>query len=170
MSITNESVMGSCQIAGRVTRYHTWPMLRKPTVAEHSARVATLYVELWGLPRAEVLYYCLNHDNGELASGDAPFYSKRAVPELGAATNKAEKMGMLTLGIKLPELSEDEYRRFKMADYCEMWETAVVERNMGNKYADAILDNLRPAIYKTAEELSETNKMIRWIRENQPNG
>lgn len=164
--LTQSAVMASRQLAGRVTRYHTWPMIRKPTTNEHAARVAKLYVELWGMPRAEILYYCLIHDDGELAGGDTPFYAKRAVPELKDATDKAESMGLVTLGQVRPELTEDEFRRFKMADYLEMWETATVEQNMGNRYADVVKENLLPVIRKLAAELYWINGMHTWMEEN----
>ena len=167
-SITHRDVMRSVQLAGRVTRFHTWPMIRKPTTAEHQARVATLYCKLWGIPRGEVLYYCLHHDNGELNGGDTPHYAKRDSPMLKEGTNRAEEAGLVYLGITMPELTKIEFKRFKMADYLEMWETAVVERNMGNLYADPIMDNLRGSIAKLAEELCETNKINSWIRINLP--
>lgn len=166
--INNEDVMTSRQLAGRVTRYHTWPMIRRPTVAEHAARVATLYCELWGLPRAEVLYYCLHHDNGELAAGDVPFGAKRRVPGMADAANVAEKMGLLSLGVQMPELTEQEHKQFKMADYLEMWECAVVEANMGNRYALTIIQNLQSPVRELAAKLCETSKIIRWMERNQP--
>src|SRR4051794_2810067 len=95
-------VMRSRYIAGTVVRYHTWPTLRKPTVAEHCWRVACIYVELFGLPRAEVLYYALHHDSGELAAGDLPFNSKGRVPGLREAMDASEAEGLTTLEIQLP--------------------------------------------------------------------
>jgi len=166
--MTHEKIMASRQLAGRVMRYHTHPTLRKQSVNEHQARVAKLYVELWGMPRAEVLYYCLAHDDGELAAGDTPFYAKRAVPELKTSTDAAEKMGQLTLGQTLPVLEDEEWSRFKLSDLLEMWEYSVVERNMGNRYADTVLQNLRPAIMDLARRTGVDIKMMNWLRANQP--
>lgn len=133
--ITNEDIQMSRQLAGRVVRWHTWPMIRRPTVAEHQNRVTTLYVEVFGMPRAEVLYYCSVHDMGEQTAGDTPYGAKRRVPELAEAVNSAEAMGLLSLGIRMPSLTPEEFRRFKICDLLEMWETAIVEINMGNQYA-----------------------------------
>lgn len=168
MNPSHESVMRSTQLAGRVVRYHTWPMIRRPTVAEASARVATLYCELWGLPRAEVLYYCLHHDNGELYGGDIPFYAKRRVAGLSECSNEAEKAGLKELGVTLPELTPTEYKQFKIVDYLEMWETAVVEANMGNRYALIVLDNLKPAVYDLADKLGVSARIERWLLVNCP--
>lgn len=162
--------MSSAQIAGRVNRYHTWPMIRKPTVAEHACRVATLYVELWGLPRAEVLYYCLRHDDGELTAGDTPFYAKRGLPSLKESVDLAESMGRLALGVRLPELTSEERRRFKMADFLEMWECALVEANMGNRYAIIVMRNLHPAIRVLAAEMGVETRVSDWINGNLPEG
>lgn len=148
-TITQEEILSSGQLAGRVTRFHTWPMIRKPTVAEHSHRVAVLLVEVFGeLPRAELLYAALVHDYGELTAGDVPHYAKREVPELAEALEAAEAMGALTLGHSMPELDEEERERLKICDLLEMRECATVERRMGNRYADAVIANVDKALYR----------------------
>ncbi len=128
-----DEMMASRQLAGRVVRWHTWPMLRRPTVAEHASRVATLYVELWGMPRAEVLYYALCHDHGEFTAGDTPYSAKELVPGLRENLNQAEKIGRDRLGVTLPEITQEEFLRFKVCDLLEMFETGVVEWRMGNR-------------------------------------
>lgn len=161
--ITNEKILRSRQLAGRVTRWHTWPMIRKPTVMEHAGRVATLYVELWGMPRAEVLYFCLCHDYGELAAGDTPYGAKRRVPGLAENLNAAEEWGLGQLGITLPDLSEEEFKKFKVCDLLEMWETAVVEHNMGNQYAYPSIQSCLESVYKITGDLGESHTVTRWL-------
>lgn len=134
-----DQLMSSRQLAGRVTRWHTWPMIRKPSVMEHAGRVAALYVELWGMPRAEVLYYCLVHDHGEFTAGDTPFSAKSLAPGLREALNFAEQIGLARQGITLPDISTREFRKFKVCDLLEMFETGVVEWNMGNRYAGCVI-------------------------------
>lgn len=167
--MTYEEIMSSRQLAGRVTRFHTYPMLHKPTNAAHSARVATLYCELWGLPRAEVLYYCLHHDSGELAAGDTPQPAKREVPGLKRAVDDAELMGRITLGVVLPELTDEEFWRFKVSDLLELFECAVVERTMGNKYAEPVLVEAERAARKIGDEKLTTwdrGKLMKWLEYN----
>ncbi len=123
-------------------------MIRRPTVAEHQNRVTTLYVELFGMPRAEVLYYCSVHDMGEQRAGDTPYGAKRLVPELAQAVNEAEKIGYADLGITLPELTAEEFRRFKICDLLEMYETALVELRMGNTYAKPPILSCQTAVYQ----------------------
>ena len=158
--ITNEDIQMSRQLAGRVVRWHTWPMIRRPTVAEHQNRVTTLYVEVFGMPRAEVLYYCSVHDMGEQTAGDTPYGAKRRVPELAAAVNQAESMGLLSLGIHLPELSEREFRRFKICDLMEMWEMALVEKNMGNTYAAVSMRSCEAAVWQIVKQADEADERI----------
>lgn len=148
-------VMSSRQLAGRVTRWHTWPMIRKPSVMEHAGRVATLYVELFGLPRAEVLLYCLHHDHGEFTAGDTPFSAKSLVPGLREGLNVAEEIGRDRLGIHLPDISSREFLMFKVCDLLEMFETGVVEWNMGNRYAGCVIVDCVDAALATAEALDE---------------
>jgi 5'-deoxynucleotidase YfbR-like HD superfamily hydrolase len=133
-------------MATRTLRYHTWPMLKEQTVGEHSCRVALIYLQLFGLPRAEVLEYILKHDLGELGAGDVPFYSKRRVPALKEASNAAEALGLEDLGLKLPELSKEEWFQFKVADLCEMYERGKIEYRMGNQYGDIVSRNIIEAL------------------------
>lgn len=143
MPVTRDDVHGYVFLAGQVTRFHTWPTIHKPNVAEHCWRVATLYAEIFGLPRAEVLYFCLHHDSGELFAGDVPFGAKRAVPGLPDAMNQGEEMGRALLGVQLPRLDGLEWTRFKICDLLEMYEFGRHEWRMGNEYA-------RPIVVATA--------------------
>lgn len=163
MSITNEQIMRSRQLAGRVVRWHTWPMIRKPTVMEHQGRVAQLYIEVWGLPRAEVLEYCLKHDMGELAAGDTPYGAKRRTPGLADAVNEAEEWGHEQLGIKLPELTKEEFIKFKICDLLEMYETAVVELRMGNQYAQPSIKSCVDAIFQLSGGIAESHTVTKWL-------
>jgi 5'-deoxynucleotidase YfbR-like HD superfamily hydrolase len=148
-----DEMMGSRQLAGRVTRWHTWPMIRKPSVAEHASRVATLYVELWGMPRAEVLYYALVHDHGEFTAGDVPFSAKSLVEGLRENVNEAEKIGRSRLDIVLPELMREEFLRFKICDLLEMFETGLVEWNMGNTYCGVVVTDCANEAVRAAYRL-----------------
>lgn len=154
-----KDIMRSTQLAGRVVRWHTWPMIRKPTVAEHTSRVATLYVELWGMPRAEVLYYCLCHDHGELTAGDNPFSSKALVPGLRENLNEAERIGRERLGITLPDLTQEEFLRFKVCDLGDMFEVGVVERNMGNRYAICVVQDCATEMYALGGRLDDLEEV-----------
>ena len=153
----NDRINSSRALAGRVMRYHAFPTHHQQSTGEHSQRVLNVFVELWGLPRAEVLFYCANHDQGEFWAGDTPFGAKRATPELKAGVNKAEEVGLEKLGISLPSLSKEEFIQFKVADILEMFEFGLIERFLGNKFANPIVEKTESAI----EELTKNHPIFK---------
>jgi 5'-deoxynucleotidase YfbR-like HD superfamily hydrolase len=150
--MTRAQMMTSRALAARVKRYHSWPTHHQQTVGEHSARVATIYVEVFGLPRAEVLYRILHHDSGELFAGDPPFPVKQKYPHYKRGHSDAEEEGLRQLSVELPELAEWELWRVKVADLLEMHEFGVVEMDMGNRYAEPIVCDTRQAARTTAHD------------------
>lgn len=154
-------------LAGRVQRWHSFPVLHQQSVGEHTHRVATLFIELFGTPRVEVLVYILHHDLGEFYSGDSPFSAKREVPELKEASDLAEKVGLSKLGIELPSLTEEEWIKFKVADLLEMHEYAFLECRMGNTFAEIVLDNVENYIKNLDEKYCKIQtKALKWIEQN----
>lgn len=147
--VTRAQVHSSHYLCGKVKRYHTWPMLQPQSTGEHCWRVACLFVELFGLPRAEVLYYCLHHDSGELWAGDLPFGSK---PN---GHHEQEQHGLDLLRIELPLITDEERIKIKLCDLLEMYETGEHEQRLGNQYADPIVKDTMAA----AVELANTNGM-----------
>jgi 5'-deoxynucleotidase YfbR-like HD superfamily hydrolase len=137
-------------------------MLTVQSVGEHSARVATLYVEIFGLPRAEVLYHILHHDSGELNAGDPPFPVKQKHPHYKRGHSDAEKDGLALLDVELPDLADWELRRVKVADLMEMWETGRHEMRLGNSYAQPIVDDTVDAASKVASD-EDFRKLQDWI-------
>ena len=144
----HEKINSSKALANRVVRYHCYPTHQTQSIGEHSNRVLTIFVELWGIPRAEVLYYIACHDKGEYWAGDTPFGAKRDHPLLKEGVDQAEESGLKKLGIKLPDLNEDEFIQFKVADILEMFEFGAIERMMGNRLAIPIMEKTEEAIEK----------------------
>jgi 5'-deoxynucleotidase YfbR-like HD superfamily hydrolase len=161
-----EQVHSCGQVANRVRRYHTWPVLHQQTTGEHANRVLQIYVELFGVPRGEVLYYISTHDAGEQYAGDCQYGAKRAVPELKVGLDKAEKIGYQNLGITQPELTQQEWKQFKLCDLLEMWEFAWVEYCMGNSYAIPVFDGTHDAATKLAAECSCDELVYRWLEKS----
>ena len=161
VDITKEQVWRTRGLACRVARYSTWPTLKEQSTGAHSCRVAQIYCELFGLPRAEVLYYLLHHDSGELFGGDTPYGAKRAVPALKKAVEEAEEEGARMLEITWPSLDEDERRRAKIADLAEMNEFGEIELAMGNKFAVPIVAETEKEILKLVT-LEESKFFYRW--------
>jgi hypothetical protein len=166
---TRSQMMGSRALAARVLRYHTWPVIHRQTVAEHSARVATLYVEVFGLPRAEVLYYILHHDSGEFFAGDPPYPVKQLVPGYKMAHGAAEVLGYQCMDVVMPDLAVWEEHRVKVADLLEMHEFGMLELNMGNTYADPIArDTWDAALQYSRDKLQpdDANAVARWMKKH----
>jgi len=161
--VSRHAVYASRAMAGRVRRYHTWRMLQTQSVAEHCWNVACIFVEVFGLPRAEVLYFCMHHDSGELWSGDVPFGTKKAIDGMKTMMDHAEALGRQKLGIVLPELTKLECVQVKICDLLEMHEHGTIERNLGNQYADPIIYDTRDAAQKLAGEHDLSHLVNKWL-------
>lgn len=161
--IDRNEMYRSRYLAGCVLRYASWPMIKTQTVGHHCWRVACILVEIFGMPRAEVLYYCLHHDSGELWAGDIPFGVKLQVPVLKEAMNTAETIGLNQLGLRLPELTKEERIQVKICDLLEMHETGEHELNLGNKYAESIRRDTLYAAQTIARESCMSEYVNGWI-------
>lgn len=163
MPTLRDRIYRSQAMAARVKRYHGWQTLHIQTVGEHSARVANIYVSIFGLPRAEVLYYALNHDAGELLAGDVPFGGKDKVPGLRIAISEAETAGLSLLGIELPTLTAQECARLKIADLLEMHEFGRIEELMGNRLAAPVTTDTLASALRKAAEIGELSIVEDWL-------
>lgn len=161
--IKRSQVHANRWLAGRVKRYHTWPTIQEQTTRDHSARVAEIYVEIWGMPRAEVLYWCLLHDKGEQFAGDSPFGGKTSVPGFREMLNQAEIIGLEKLDLTIPELTSVEYSCCKICDLLEMMEFCIVEQNLGNQYAQVMTQDVYDKALAVAAEIGNYDKVLEWI-------
>lgn len=161
--IDRNNLYTSRYLAGCVKRYSTWPMVHEQTVGHHCWRVACIFIEIFGLPRAEVLYYCLHHDSGELYAGDVPFGVKKNVPGLKEAMDTAESIGLKQLDIRLPELTKEERIQVKICDYLEMHETGEHELNLGNRYAEPIVKDTMFLAQNLARESCMSEHVNNWL-------
>jgi 5'-deoxynucleotidase YfbR-like HD superfamily hydrolase len=161
--MNREQMKRNMYLAGLVRRYHAWPTLQTQTVAAHSWRVAALIIEVFGMPRAEVLAYALWHDCGEMFSGDLPFMVKTAVPGLADAMKRAEAVGLDHLGIKLPAISPLERAQVKIADLLEMYEFGAMEVLLGNQFGAAVRDDTLAEARRIAMEHGIYPPVQTWI-------
>jgi 5'-deoxynucleotidase YfbR-like HD superfamily hydrolase len=138
-------------------------MIQEQTVGHHCWRVTCIFVEVFGLPRAEVLYYCLHHDSGELYAGDLPYGIKKQIPELKEGMEKAEGIGLKQLELRLPELTKAERIQVKLCDLLEMHETGEHELNLGNKYAEAIMKDTMYEAQRLAAESCLSSDVNAWL-------
>jgi len=160
--VNREQIYKSRQLAGRVRRYHTWSVLHQQTVGEHSARVACILVEIFGMPRAEVLYYALHHDSGELWTGDAPFGIKKTNQQFSEQYEAEEIYGRKMLEVEMPELTDEEKMQVKIADLLEMWEFGIVEVMMGNQFCKMVATDTLSAALNLADEHNFYDLVYDW--------
>jgi 5'-deoxynucleotidase YfbR-like HD superfamily hydrolase len=150
----SDAVTSSLRHAGGVERYHTWPTLRKQTVADHCYHVLRIYYMLFGGPSAEVTCYVLFHDSPEVKYGDPPFPAKRNNPELKRVYSELETDYYQDMfGFDHADIiSDDEKIKVKVCDLLEMWEFGTVELNMGNQYARLIVERTLEAAMKVGRD------------------
>ena len=160
----SDAVTSSLRHAGGVERYHTWPTLRRQTVAEHSYHVIRIYFELFGPPSPNVTTYILFHDSPEVKYGDPPFPAKRESPELKSVySHLEENYYRETLGYDpRSRLTEEEIVKVKVCDLLEMWEFGVVELQMGNGYAHPIIQRTLDAALNIGSDHGD--EIIRYTR------
>lgn len=136
--MTRDEIMGDVYLAGRVLRYHTWPVLTRETVAEHSHAMAMIWLELFGVPRAEVFVYILQHDLPELHTGDQPYPVKQRYPDVASALRPAENAAKHRLGLCPVALTNVELACVKICDLLQMYRFGRHERLLGNAYAGCV--------------------------------
>jgi len=158
-----ERVYRSRFFAGQVLRYHVWPTITQQTVAAHCWRVTCILIEIFGLPRAEVLYFALHHDSGELWAGDVPYLIKANTPGLKELMDTAEAVGRRLLEVNLPQLNDFELAQVKISDLLEMHEYGEMEVNMGNSYAEPVMRDTMHAAQKLAAQHCVSDKVNRWL-------
>lgn len=144
--------MSSGRIAGGVLRYHTWPTLRRQTVAEHTWHSLRIYMETFGPPPPHVSVAITTHDMGELATGDLPFPVKKDNAHVATAMSELEGKSVdrtfgSTFGGQdclecLEDMTTQDKVRVKICDILEMIEFGMEERLMGNRYADPIVEDM----------------------------
>jgi hypothetical protein len=147
LGVVRSEVLMSLRMAGQVVRYHTWPMLRRETVAEHTWSVMRIYAQLFGVPDTpHVLMHILYHDVGEVQVGDIPFPVKRNNPDLKREMDRLEDDALSKMGVEYFILSPLEAWRVKVCDIMDMLEAGVQEMMMGNRYAQPIVDDTYGAL------------------------
>jgi len=127
--------------AGQIQRWHTSPLSRPQSNAEHSWGVARILLFIHPSASRRMIMEALMHDIGEGRMGDIPYPAKRDSPTLARVAGRIEeesRRSMAPWGIPLPRVSPHERWVLKMADMLEMWETGVEEVARGNR-----LDGMR---------------------------
>lgn len=153
---------------GGTLRYHTQPMLRRQTVAEHTWRMLVLLDALHPDPPMVLFLAVLLHDVQERWTGDVPGPAKWCGgAELGTALTKVEYEVAKKLGCNFTLTPEDR-TWLKGLDMVEAYAWAVEERAMGNHLAgDRIIRNLERVFHGIGDELpDELQEFVEYYAKN----
>lgn len=150
--------MRNARFAGQIARYHTWPLIHKQSVAEHTYHVLRIWCQIWGPPPKQVTEYAIWHDAGEMGCGDPPYPSKQKWPELKKICDQIEREQLTLYGVAELQLFSHEKQRFKICDLLDMFELGMVEVQMGNSYAEPIVDDVIDNVVKLLGDLPEEDR------------
>lgn len=125
------------RLAGQVARWHTHPVSRQESVAEHSWNVARLVLAIYPAASRELIVESLMHDIGEGVTGDTPGMAKQMSSglrySLEALSTEARRNMVAPWSIPEEEfLTKNEYTVLKLADLLDTWEKGVQEMSQGN--------------------------------------
>lgn len=139
------AVRSDTRMAGEVIRYHTWPTLRKQTIANHSWNVLRIVLTVWKhwVIAPGVVEYITLHDVGEIRTGDAPYPIKRDNPQLKSIMDKLEDESLMEQGIKLQSIDDMWKWRIKVAHTIEMMEFGLDELLLGSSYAGPVVTRMK---------------------------
>jgi 5'-deoxynucleotidase YfbR-like HD superfamily hydrolase len=155
-----EDIYHDGRFSGLVKRWHTWPVLKEQTVAEHTWQVMRIWWEIFGPMEPHVSTYLLWHDGGEVVSGDVPFYAKRDNPNLKAALDSVEAVALYEVAGLSDDVDPQDRIRAKCCDLLEMLEHCVVERGLGNRYIEPPYKNLEEKLLEVIETLVDISEAV----------
>lgn len=130
--------------SGRVRRYHIHELNQPQNVADHSFGVAAMVCVIWPYASAELVKAAIFHDVAEFKTGDMPGPTKREFPQLKEGMDLAEKAEILDMGlIKYHEdnLSKEDKKKLKSADYLEAMIFCMKEVYGGNRELEYAVNN-----------------------------
>lgn len=132
---------------GDVKRFHTHPTIGSQTVAEHSWGVCVVLMRLYPDCSMQLLQTAVTHDVTEAETGDIPFLVKRLHPEVKTVFDKIEHHQESILNIAHNcDLSDEDRRRLKVADYVESMIYCVRQAELGSRTMTMVVDRLASAL------------------------
>ena len=121
---------------GGTRRFHAERLVGEQTVFHHSASTALLLIQVLGERcSGNLLRAALCHDLEEGVTGDIPAPAKW---ECGNTLEALEARVREGYSIPMPELTEEEQRWLKAADFLDATFTCLEQRLIGNTFVDSI--------------------------------
>lgn len=137
--------------AGLIERYHAQTHITHQTVGEHTWQVLRILTTIWPNVPQHIMLYAVYHDIAEGVTGDVPYPVKLGDFKIKRLMDLAEEATVVELqkrwGIpQLPTLADWEKKIFKGCELIDFLEYAWYEKNLGNKYAQIIIDRVMPRV------------------------
>lgn len=133
------------RVAGEIRRYHTWSVHRDQSVGEHSWQIMRIMLAIWPRCPRRLLIHAVIHDMPEMG-GDISYPFKVIFPELKSLMTRVENYvaheQMNNGRPSIVSLSPYEHLVFKICEWIEMWEYGLHEHNLGNRYAEKIVERM----------------------------
>lgn len=140
----------------RVKRLHVVPTIKENTVGQHTVHALRLvYYLAEKNPECRLdrcILHMLQHDVAEQYTGDVPANFKQNHPEANQQLKHAEKQWEYA-HLQDPTLTETEAALCKMADWLQLQEQCIYERQLGNQL-------IRPVWYNITEYISRHDGMV----------
>ena len=157
------------RLAGQVRRYHTWPIVKEQSIAEHCWQLMRIYLSIVDKIDAHMIRHIIFHDIGEHYTGDIPYPVKRNNPRL------KEEMDFLEIksqnaqmefwdSFKQVALSAEDRKLFKHIELIEMAEFGLDQMNLGNSHGYVIANRCLEAVYKNQPCMKLVQYVIKRLR------
>ena len=163
----DDAVRLDTRLAGQVQRYHTWPISRPQSIAEHTWQMLRIYMSIMIEPDSKVIYHILFHDIGEHHTGDVPYPVKSLNPPLKAAmdtieTESWENQLAYWDARKDYELHKWDLQLIKQIELIEMAEFGMDEMCRGNRHGFIIADRCLKVVYKS--QPSPCLRLVQYVK------
>jgi len=140
------------RLAGGVVRCHSFPTIRKPTIAEHTWNAMMIARQLWP-EDMKVREYLQVHDLCEFDTGDTPAHAKWRWPELKRTLDVCETEAAHERGLTELFFTDDLIKiRAKFADWLEFAWFCIDEMRLGNKFIVVEYDRILGGLMKKLDE------------------
>lgn len=152
MTSPDDTVRLDIRLSGQIQRYHTWPTIRKQTIAEHCWQILRIYFSVVDKVNHHMVTHIMFHDIGETAIGDLPYPVKSENHDLKKQLDYIEQKSCLLQlrywnAFRPILFTEEDAKLFKDIELVEMGEFGLDEMCLGNSHAFIVADRCLKKVY-----------------------
>jgi 5'-deoxynucleotidase YfbR-like HD superfamily hydrolase len=153
MPVDDDSIRLDTRLAGQVKRYHTWPVLREQSIAEHCWQLMRIYMATVPDMDPNMVAHIMLHDIGEHFTGDIPYPVKSQNEGLKVVMDHLERKSQ-TAQLEYWDsfhkilLTNADRDLFKQIELMEMAEFGIGEVLLGNNHGFIVADRCLQALYE----------------------